>query len=138
MSSLKNKKNITGIASVFILTLFILPVLTHAGLVPCGNPDQTPCDFTFFIQMINDIITWIISMATVIFTISAIYGGFLYMTSGDNPGNKEKAKGILWNTILGFVIILASWLIIFTILNALIPKDSAHQSIFNFIGGIRY
>ena len=142
------KKNLSVVVSSIILLIMILPGLTFAAdsLVPCGNSTTVngvttipaPCDFEYFIMMINGIINWIIGIATVIFTISAIYGGFLYLTSGDKPGNKDKAKSILWSTLTGFVIILVSWLIIFTILNALIPKDDTHKYIFQFIGGIRY
>lgn len=122
------------IVSLFIL---ILPCVTFAALVPCGNPDQPACNIDYFIMMINSIIDWFITMATVVFTISLVYGGYLYMTSGSNPGNKEKASGIMWNTLKGFVIILTAWVIVHTILNALVPDNS---SIFKFIGtgGIKF
>src|SRR3989339_477969 len=141
-----NKKLLAGIVSLLIF----LPILSYAqdqgfgkvagpyqtgkalttGLVLCGNPDQPACDFSYAVLMINKIIDWIIGMAGGIFTVSFIYGGFLYMTSGTKLGDKEKAKKILWNTLYGFVIILVSWLIVYTLLNYLVPKDS---SIFQFI-----
>ena len=151
MSFLKtNKKFLAGVMSLFLLFVLLMPFLTQAALVNCGN-NITPgskivdgkvvqvmigaCDFTDFIELINNIINWIISIAGVIFTISAIYGGFLYMTSGENPGNKEKARSILWNTILGFVIILCAWLIVYTLLTYLIPVGDEYKSIFQFLGG---
>ena len=39
------------------------------------------------------------------------------MTSGTAIGDKERAKKILYNTLLGFVIILVSWLIVYTIIH---------------------
>jgi len=146
------KRFLAGALTFFLLFVFILPILIFAdvtkseettGLVKCGIATTStgllanPCDFTDFIGLINGIIDWIIGIATSIFTIMAVYGGFLYMTSGENPGNKAKAKSILWNTILGFVIILTSWLIVYTILNTLIPNDGTstyRKSIFQFIG----
>jgi hypothetical protein len=130
MSYINNKKLFTGAVSLLLLFMFMLPIFTNAALVPCGNPTQPPCDFNYFVLMINGIINWIIGIAGVIFTISAIYGGFLYMTSGENPGNKAKAKTILWSTLLGFVIILTAWLIVYTILTYVVPSDS---DIFRFI-----
>ena len=137
---MNNKKKFTSAVTLILLLMFILPVMTHAELVPCGNSifDEstktyvvdTPCDFNYFILMINGIINWIIGIAGVIFTISAIYGGFLYMTSGENPGNKEKAKKILWGTLSGFVIILTAWLIVYTILTYIVPSNS---DVFRFI-----
>ena len=148
---INNKKFLAGAMSVLFLFTLLMPFLIFAdvtksesttGLVKCGIATSStglvnPCDFTDFIGLINGIIKWIISIAGVIFTIMAVYGGFLYMTSGENPGNKAKAKSILWNTILGFVIILTSWLIVYTILNTLIPNDGTstyRKSIFQFIG----
>lgn len=115
---------------ISFFTIFLPIVSFAAGLVLCGNPDQPACNFSYAVDMINEMVKWIISMATTIFIISAIYGGFLYMTSGENPGNKAKAKGILWNTLLGFVIILTAWLIVYTILINLAPDN---ETIFKFL-----
>jgi len=153
MNYFKDKKNIISLFSFFVL-FFILPLVIHSAdvlqgrgtaadynmigqtyLVHCDGSDSNPCDFNAFVDLINRIINWIISIAGVIFTISLIWGGYLYMTSGENPGNKDKAKGILWNTLKGFVIILVSWLIVYTILNTLVPTGSDYRgSIFRFIG----
>jgi hypothetical protein len=99
-------------------------------LVPCDGV-KVKCDFNAFVLMINKIISWIIGIAGVIFAITLIYGGFLYMTSGDNPGNKTKATDMMWNTLKGFVIILTAWLIVYTILKTLAPN---YPALFEFIG----
>ncbi len=114
------------VISFLTLILLIFPfVFVSARIVPC---DGANCNFNSFIQLINNIINWIISIAVVIFTIALVYGGFLYMTGGDKPANKEKAKAILWSTLKGFVIILVSWLIVYTIIKTLVP-DGAQQNI---------
>jgi hypothetical protein len=133
-----NKKFLAQILSFILLFIFILPLISLAAdpLVPCGNTIKyvdgkaVTCNFDDFILMINGIIKWIISIAGVIFTLSAIWGGYLYMTSGSNPGNKDKAKSVLWSTLIGFVIILTAWLIVYTILVNLVSDSS---SIFRFI-----
>ena len=135
MSFLKNKKFIASAVSLFLLFVFIMPVLSQAeALVTCDGSAQNPCNFDSLIGMINGIINWIISIAGVIFTISCIYGGFLYLTSGENPSNKAKAKSILYNTLIGFIIILVAWLIVYTILINLIDPGQK-GSIMKFIGG---
>ena len=117
----------------FFLTIlvFTIPLAVFGAdrLVSCDGPD---CDIDAFIKMINNIINWIIGISITIFAISLIWGGFLYMTSGENPGNKEKAKTIIWSTLKGFVIILVAWVIVYTILNTLV-KDPGSNSIFEFI-----
>ncbi len=140
MYLINNKKFFAGIFSLLFL---ILPLLSYSALIDCNIATTTPtatnpsgfvkpCNFSTFVETINRIINWIISIAGVIFTISAIWGGFLYMTSGEKPANKEKAKSILWNTLLGFVIILVAWLIVYTILVNLV-KDGGANSIFRFL-----
>jgi hypothetical protein len=126
---------------IFSLVAIILPSISFAALVNCGNSVvgtdgvttiPNSCGFDDAVFMINGTINWIIGLAGVIFTISFVYGGFLYMTSGINPGNKAKAKSLLWNTLLGFVIMLTAWLIVYTLLTYLVPSDS---TIFRFIRG---
>lgn len=126
------KKYIVAELSLFLL--FIIPILSSAAIVNCDGSKANPCNFEAFVDLINGIIDWVIGIAGVIFTISFIWGGFLYLTSGENPGNRDRAKGILWNTLIGFVIILTAWLIVFTILRTLTPYDS-DNTIFKFIGG---
>ncbi len=102
------------------------------GFVLCGNPNQPPCDFSYFVLTLNKIIEWIISIAGVIFTLTLAYGGYLYMTSGGDSGKREQAHSILWNTLKGFVIILVAWLIVYTIINTLV--DSGQKgSILRFL-----
>jgi len=125
------RKFLASMISLLLLFVFILPIFVQAALVTCDNSANNPCNFNAIVGTINNIINWIISIAGVIFTISAIYGGFLYLTSGENPGNKTKAKSILWSTLIGFVIILTSWLIVHTILIYLAPGNTTISS---FIG----
>lgn len=133
-----NKKFLAGTVSIILLfTFFILPIFvlaTTTPLVPCHD-DPNKCNFTAFITMINNIITRIISISVVIFAISAIWGGFLYVTSGVNPGNKDKAKKILWSTLTGFVIILVAWLIVYTIIITL-TKEGEQGYILKFLKSV--
>lgn len=119
-----NKKNNVLIMWLFLFFIIVTPILSFAvNLIPCDGKTN-PCDFNDFITLINNIINWIISMSVVIFTFSAVWGGFLYVTSGANPGNKQKAINILWSTLFGFVIILIAWLIVYTIVSNLTPDNS--------------
>ena len=133
--TLKTKKVLAGSLSLALLAIFIVPAIASAldytPLIQCGTATTHECKFADAIGTINRIINWIISIAGVIFTISFIYGGFLLIISCENPGNKEKAKDVLWSTLKGFVIILISWLIVYTILISLVPDKNS--LIFKFI-----
>lgn len=106
-------------ATVFVFIFLFLPFIgqatSTAGLVPCDGGAGDKCDLNDVGNLINGIINWILSIAGIIFTISVVWSGFLYMTSGTNPGNKTKAKDMMLSTLYGFLLILLSWLIVYTI-----------------------
>lgn len=58
---------------------------------------------------IINIVLVIIGYAAVFFI---IYGGFLYMTGGSNPGQLEKAKKSITNAIIGLAIAIFSTIIV--------------------------
>ncbi len=125
----KNKKIISNLLSVLILSLFILPNLATSQIINCNQ-----CGYGDFVKTINNIINWVIASAGVIFTISAIWGGFLYILSGSNPSYKAKARNILTSTIIGFIIVLCSWLIVYTLLGFLVEDNpDSGKGIFRFI-----
>jgi hypothetical protein len=119
----------------YIITLSILAFpgllmaeeVSMSGLVPVCNteigPDGSftvPCDFDYFMTMLNYIIDWSVKyLVTPIFAILFIYAGFLYIGSAGNPNNKSKAKKIIKNALLGYLIILSAWLVVDTILKGL-------------------
>lgn len=97
------------------------------GLVPVCNTEKDdngefkdPCDFNMVIAMINHALEYFTKyLVTPLFAILIVYSGILYISSVSSPKNKEKAKTILTNSLLGYLLVLASWLIINTILKAL-------------------
>lgn len=137
------------VALFLVLFATTLPQPAHAaGLVPCGGyayvegPDgypvigddgkpvkagaEKPCDFTFFMEMLNDIIAFLLfKLAMPLAAFMFAYAGFLYLTSGVKPEQREQAKKILTNVVWGLVIALAAWLIVHTILTSLgVDKES--------------
>jgi hypothetical protein len=122
---------------VFIITFSILALpsfslvlakeVEMSGLVPVCNTTiaangefSDPCNFEYLMTMLNYIIDWSFKyLATPIFAILFIYAGYLYITSSGNPGNVNTAKKIIKNALWGYLIILASWLIIDTIVAGL-------------------
>ncbi|MEA3398995.1 MAG: hypothetical protein U9R00_00575 [Patescibacteria group bacterium] len=115
---------------ISILAFFILfsPVLVaQAGLVPsCGEIDpatrqiNNPCDFNYFMELINNIITFVLFyLATPLFAILFAYAGFLYLFAGTSENRVGKAKTILKNALFGYLVALAAWLIVKTIMISL-------------------
>jgi hypothetical protein len=111
---------------LFVASLVLwAPLFVGAqGLVPvqCQNP-QT-CGTCEFVQLINNVIRFLITFASIAATLLIIYGGFQLVVSAGNVSAKQSAKEILTNTLIGYVIILAAFLIINTGLGVLLPGGS--------------
>ncbi|MCE9586622.1 IPT/TIG domain-containing protein [Candidatus Uhrbacteria bacterium] len=61
-----------------------------------------------------------LSLLTIIMLGLIIYAGFLWMTSGGNAEQVDRAKAMIRNAIIGVVLILSSWAIATFVINALI------------------
>lgn len=80
----------------------------------------TPCDFNFFMQLINNIIRFLLfTIATPLIALIIVYTGYLYITASGNKGVSEKVRHILFNAVIGYIIALAAWLIVNTIISSL-------------------
>jgi len=103
--------------------------LKFNGIVPVCNTGEidtstgnyvNDCDFNMVMSLINKVINFVlVTLATPLFALIIMYVGFLYLSAGGNPKNIEKSKTILKNALLGYVIALAAWLIVKSILLSL-------------------
>lgn len=97
------------------------------GLVPVCNTITNskggfsdPCDFNMIMAIINKLITFLlITLATPLFALIIIYTGWLYISAGGSSENVTRAKKIFKNALIGYVIALAAWLIVNTIIKTL-------------------
>ncbi len=97
----------------------IIPACNVGPIVASTGMYANPCDFNFFIQLINNIIKFLLFViATPLVALIIMYTGYLYLTSGGS-NQTEKAKHILFNVVVGYVIALAAWLIINAIITSL-------------------
>lgn len=68
-------------------------------------------------------LTFIIKFSTVLAGIAFAWAGFLMITAAGNMSQIQKGKGIFSNVLIGFIIMLAAWLIIDTILSMLVDQS---------------
>ncbi len=88
------------------------------GLIP--KCPASGCGFEEFIVLINKVIKFLLfSIATPLAALAFTYAGFLLISAGGDPGKLTQAKSIIKNVLIGFVIALAAWLIVNTILSSL-------------------
>ncbi|MDE2107121.1 MAG: transglycosylase SLT domain-containing protein [Patescibacteria group bacterium] len=99
-------------------------------LVPCGgstvpgvptNPiTATGCNLCNLGQLIQNIINFLIIIAVPISAALFAYAGYLYFTAVDDQGKVKQAKKIFSSVIIGLVIALSGYLIVQTLMNALL------------------
>ncbi len=68
-------------------------------------------------EILNMILTTLTAGLAVLATGSIIFAGFLYMTAGNNASQVQKAKTMIFNTVIGIIAYVFMW----TILEWLIP-----------------
>jgi hypothetical protein len=104
---------------MFIFQVFI-PTASAQGLAQlaqCSGPDCGTCNVMY---MANGIIIWLIGFLFLIFAILVMRAGIKLVVSAGNPSALTSAKESFTNAIIGFIIILAAWLIVDTLMRALV------------------
>lgn len=107
------------ILSCVIVFSVMTPALLHAQtkLIPCDGED---CNFQQLMVLFNNVVTFILfTLATPFAAIVFAYAGWLYMRSGDNPGNKKQAKDMFVKMFVGYVVALGAYLIVKVIMQGL-------------------
>jgi hypothetical protein len=118
----------------------LLPYIAYAaGLVPCGDTSGltpgspayysalTSCQACSLIQLIQNIITFLIGLSIPIAMVLFAYAGVLYFTSAANEENINKAKSIFKNVFIGFIIVLGAYLMIDTLLHTILDSKQYPQ-----------
>jgi hypothetical protein len=104
---------------------FAVPVEVYAeDFVSCGGPDCTACDL---LGMAQDIVFWLAAVMTIIATIFVLLAGMQLVISVDNADTRSVAKRLLTNSIIGLVIVLASWFFVDTIMKILLNNSTPVQ-----------
>jgi hypothetical protein len=104
------------------------------GLVPCNGPD---CNWCSLIQLIQNLINYAIYLGVLMGALVFAYAGWSYMTmksqfiGGYSGEGVEYAKKLLWGVVIGMMCILGGWLVIDTLLKALV--DDAKFGVWNKI-----
>jgi hypothetical protein len=118
----KFKKSIYFLIVVFIFLIFNFTP-SYAALVQCGTAETDPCTICDAFQLINRIITFILTqIVTPLSIIALIMGGIILLTAGGSSQKVSIGKKILTTTLLGIILAFAGWLIINTILGTIIKK----------------
>lgn len=89
-------------------------------LIVCKGTVDDPCTYYSLIELIKTLIHDLVLISTLLAVIVFIWVGFLLLTSGGNESQMSRAKGMLWKVLIGYMWILAAWLIVYTITSVLL------------------
>jgi len=109
------------LAIAFLSFLLLTPAPTYAQglaqLAECSGPDCGTCEV---IRLANGLIMWLIGFVFLLFALLLMRAGVKLVTSGGNPSALQSAKDSFINALIGLIIILAAWLIVDTLMRALV------------------
>ncbi len=92
---------------------FFLPYIAFAGTLKPIVPQKTcPLGYGAIFEMIQRIMSDAVILGSMFAVILIAYAGFLFVTNPSSPSNISKGRTILIDTVIGFVFILAAWLIV--------------------------
>jgi len=121
---------------VFLNVLTVLLILAQAALaqnpflaqivqVQCGGEGQSECGLCQIFQIIYNVNRFLVGVGLAITTAVFVWGGIVMMTAAGSEERFRKGKANLRAGIIGMIIVLASFLIISTIINLLAGTDNA-------------
>lgn len=98
---------------------------SKSGAVDGVVSQSEQCEFVDFIKFLGNIIDLLLWVSTLLAAVSFAYAGFLYATSGGNPGKISSAHRIFGKVATGFIVALSAWLIVKMIETALLGSGAA-------------
>ena len=70
-------------------------------------------------ETVLNVIRWALGIVSLLAVAYVIYGGFLWLTAAGNEQRVEKAKQVILQAVIGIVIILLAWAIVFFVARTL-------------------
>lgn len=100
------------------------------GLVKCGREVdedgalENPCDWPDLIATAQNLVNWLVYISAFVAAVMITYAGYLYVTSAGNEEQVKKAHQVFRQVVIGFILVLAAWLIVYTISTAVVKDPS--------------
>lgn len=116
------KQHVFSILLIWLLVIsFPLVLNAEDALVTCTGLD---CEFCDLISTGQRVLNWLVGVLTILAVLLFVYAGLILVTSLGNRTFKQKAFTIFNNVIIGYLLVLAGWLLVDTTLKAL--ANQAH------------
>ncbi len=83
--------------------------------IKCNQPStdgRAACGWDELIELGQNIMQFCIYLMAMAAVISLIRAGWIFMSQGNTPGARTKAKDILWKVTLGVFLTLGAWVLV--------------------------
>ncbi len=99
-------------------------IQSNTGIVGLAcSTKKEGCGWDDLLLAVHNFINYLLYFSATLATLSIAYAGWLYLTSGGDSGQREKANKIFWKIIQGFLFAFCAWLIVQTILKGVRLED---------------
>lgn len=103
------------------------------GIIHCGRDgargpknnivdEEELCNFNDLIISADRLVRWLVFIATFFAAGALSYAGYLYVTAAGNEEQVKKAHEMAKGVLIGFIVVLAGWLIVYTISTAVLKE----------------
>ena len=103
------------VLAVAMFSMLALPLVTLA--VPTVGTDGRVVDVTTVNNLITNIARFLIGIAMTVAVIFIVWGGIMWITARGDETKVKKAKAVVWQGILGALVILAVGVILSSLSN---------------------
>ncbi len=103
--------------------LTTIPFLVNAKLIPCGTADTPECQLCHILILVRNIITFALKVITPLAILFIVIAGIIILTAGGSAEQTAKGKKAIYAAIIGIIIAFAGWVIINSIIVALINPN---------------
>jgi hypothetical protein len=108
----------------FVFMAVSLPRVVHAQIVSgAAKCEGTSCELSHLVGLVQNIINFLITLAPFVAAVLFAWGGILYMTANGDRGKISNAHKLFGIAVSGLLLVLAAWLIVYTIMSGLSVDD---------------
>lgn len=106
-------------------------------VIKVADPLQC-CNYTLdaFIQLAINIATYILGISGSVALLIVVLGGFQYLTSAGDKAKVKAGTTTMINAVIGLLIIFSSWMIVNFVMDSLIARDQADNTLANRLRGV--
>lgn len=116
-------------SAMLVLSMTLVQLIGHEAFAQFGvNRNIVPGEIVTatggedsLIDLVRTILNYFLGFLGIITLAIIIYGGFMYVTAGVNEAGADTGKKILTYAAIGIIVILLSFVIVNTLLQAAVP-----------------